>query len=150
MICFCNISHCETTFIALWCQNRLWYEILESCTSFSHGICPSHMYSCVRKYFQPIHCLPFYFWPSKPLYISLSYCHLLPTWFIVCKLVFVMNIAELLPSWHYTTINNSYRINVYHFRAFWLDKSTVACLFLIRSYLDEHFAITWCPSSFVH
>jgi hypothetical protein len=52
----------------------------------------------VRKYFQPIHCLPFYFWPSKPLYISLSYCHLLPTWFIVCKLVFVMNIAELLPS----------------------------------------------------
>jgi hypothetical protein len=40
--------------------------------------------------------------------------------------------------------------HVYHFRAFWLDKSTVTCLFLIRSYLDEHFAITWCPSSFVH
>ena len=29
--------------------------------------------------------------------------------------------------------NNSCRINVYRFRAFWLDKSTVTCLFLIRS-----------------
>ena len=29
--------------------------------------------------------------------------------------------------------NNSYRINVYRFRAFWLDKSTITCLFLILS-----------------
>jgi hypothetical protein len=34
-------------------------------------------------------------------------------------------------------INNSYRINVYRFRSFLLDKSTVTCLFLIHSYLDE-------------
>ena len=36
-------------------------------------------------------------------------------------------------------VYNSYRINVYHFRAFWLDKSTVTCLFLIRSFLYELF-----------
>jgi hypothetical protein len=29
--------------------------------------------------------------------------------------------------------NNSYRINVYRFGAFWLDKSTVTCLFFICS-----------------
>jgi hypothetical protein len=36
----------------------------------------------------------------------------------------------------YVHINNSYKINVqnvYRFRAFWLDKSIVTCLFLIRS-----------------
>jgi hypothetical protein len=33
----------------------------------------------------------------------------------------------------YVHINNSYRINVYRFRAFWLDKSIVTCLFLIRT-----------------
>jgi hypothetical protein len=115
MICFCNISHCETTFIALWCQNRLWYEILESCTSFSHGICPSHSYQVsvhlakgfqrrrlkckkltderrLRKYFQPIHCLPFYFWPSKPLYFSLSHCHLLP------RAIFREDLLQMLPT----------------------------------------------------
>jgi hypothetical protein len=36
-------------------------------------------------------------------------------------------------------VYNSYRNNVYHFRAFWLDKSTVTCLFLIRSFLYELF-----------
>jgi len=28
---------------------------------------------------------------------------------------------------------NSYRINIYHFRAFWLDKSTATCFLLIHS-----------------
>jgi hypothetical protein len=37
---------------------------------------------------------------------------------------------------------NSYRIKVYRFRAFRLIKSTVTCLFLIRSKLDELLCIT--------
>ena len=41
--------------------------------------------------------------------------------------------------WCCLSNNNSCSINVYRFRAFWLDKSTVTCLFLIRSYLDELF-----------
>ena len=39
-----------------------------------------------------------------------------------------------------TLCNNSYRINVYRFHAFWLDKSIVTCLFWIRSLL-EHFCV---------
>jgi hypothetical protein len=32
---------------------------------------------------------------------------------------------------------NTYRFNIYRYRALWFDKSTETCLSLIRSYLDE-------------
>jgi hypothetical protein len=38
--------------------------------------------------------------------------------------------------------HNSYRINVYRFRAFWLNKSTVTCLFL-----SVHNSMNFCVAS---
>jgi len=48
--------------------------------------------------------------------------------------IYVFIAEQYSYSWQKCSLcDNSYRINVYRLRAFWLDKSIVTCLFWIRS-----------------